>query len=340
MEQIIEEYYEKYNFPSIEKLFKILKDDGFNIKKNEIKEYLSQQTEQEQLKIKKPKKKKQGHIIALTYKENAQMDIYDMSKYKSTNKNYKYILVLIDVFTRKVWAYPLKKKNSNDVLQGLLTIFEEYVPGSITSDSDSSFLSESVQQLLNDKNIYHDVIIASNDHKALGIVDRFALNVKTTLTKLFLRNRNTVWIDSINKIIDNYNNTPHSSILNLTPNEATKPIYQADLAYLNKMKSTNKKITSDLKVDDFVRIRINKTFRKGTEPRYTDDVYRVVNVNGKRITLDNDKIYIDSELIKTNNTNNEENVVNQTLKQNSKEQKIKKSGVDEKNIIDKRTRSK
>ena len=154
----IEEYYESFNFPSLDKLYKLLKEDGFDIKKNEIKEYLSQQTEQEQLKIKKPQKKKQGHIIALTYKENAQMDIYDMRKYKTTNKNYKYLLVLIDVFTRQVYARPLKKKDVNDVLKELLSIFEEYIPSSITSDSDSSFLSQPIQKLFDKYNIYHDVV--------------------------------------------------------------------------------------------------------------------------------------------------------------------------------------
>ena len=50
--------------------------------------------------------------------------------------------------------------------------------------------------------IYHDVVIARDDHRAIGIIDRFALNIKTTLSKLFLRHKNTNWIDYIDKIVD------------------------------------------------------------------------------------------------------------------------------------------
>lgn len=341
--EIIQNYYEDYNFPSVEKLYSLLKKNDIHIKKKEIINYLSNQKEHEMLKVKKVVKKKQGHITAITYKQNCQMDIYDISKYKNSNKNYKYLLVLIDVFTRKVFARPLKNKDIDDVLYNLTDIFKEYLPSSITSDTDSTFMSKQIQDLLEKNNIFHDVVIASNDHRVLGIIDRYALNVKTTLTKLFLRNNNTIWIDNIEKVINNYNNTPHSSLEDLTPNEATHPIYQADIAIINKNKSTNTKIKSDFVNGDNVRIRLNKTFRKGTEPRYTDKIYIVTSVNGKRITLDNDKTYIESDLIKTilqNTTEEPTNIINKVNKENSTQRKIKKAGVDSNNIIASRTRSK
>ena len=36
------------------------------------------------LKVKQVKKKQTGHITAFTYKENVQMDIFDISKYSKT----------------------------------------------------------------------------------------------------------------------------------------------------------------------------------------------------------------------------------------------------------------
>ncbi len=62
------------------------------------------------LKVKQVKKNKLGHITAFTYKQNAQMDIFDLSKYSKANDSYKYLLAFIDVFTRKVFVRPLKKK--------------------------------------------------------------------------------------------------------------------------------------------------------------------------------------------------------------------------------------
>ena len=40
MDEIIEQYYEDYNYPSIDKLYKLLKNDGHEIKKKDIKEFI------------------------------------------------------------------------------------------------------------------------------------------------------------------------------------------------------------------------------------------------------------------------------------------------------------
>jgi len=81
MNDIIKEYYDKYNFPASQKLYQLLKENGHSIKKKEIENYLLKQKEHEMLKVKQIKKNKLGHITAFTYKENAQMDIFDLSKY-------------------------------------------------------------------------------------------------------------------------------------------------------------------------------------------------------------------------------------------------------------------
>ena len=40
----------------------------------------------------------------------------DFSDVSTTNNNYKYTLLCIDVFTRKAYAVPLKTKNMNEVI--------------------------------------------------------------------------------------------------------------------------------------------------------------------------------------------------------------------------------
>ena len=111
-------------------------------------------------------------MTAFTYKENGQMDIYDISKYSKTNKNYKYLLVLMDVFTRKAFVRPSKNKSMEDVIMNLVDIFSDYLPHVITSDSDSTFLSKQMQDIFDKNNIYHDVVIARDDHRALEIINR------------------------------------------------------------------------------------------------------------------------------------------------------------------------
>ncbi len=146
--------------------------------------------------------------------------------------------------------------------------------------------------------VLHDVIIARDDHKVLGLIDRFALNIRTVLSKLFIRNNNTNWINNINELVDNYNNTPHSGIENLSPNEATLEKYQSDLATINGYKSRMVKVKSAFSEGDRVRIRIKDIFKKGSEPRYGNKIYIVESVNGKRISLDYDKHFLNQIYLK------------------------------------------
>ena len=98
----------------------------------------------------------------------------------------------------------------------------------------------------------------------------------------------------------------------------------------------NNKSTKALYIDgDIVRIRINKTFRKGTEPRYSNEIYIITDVQGQRITLNNGKTLLESELLKVNDdsptlTNNPIDNVN---KANRTERRLLKAGVSESNII-------
>ena len=49
---IVQEYYENYNFPASEKLYRLLKKDGHNFKKKDIDDFLAKQKEHEMLKVK------------------------------------------------------------------------------------------------------------------------------------------------------------------------------------------------------------------------------------------------------------------------------------------------
>jgi hypothetical protein len=336
MDNIINEYYEKYNFPAVQRLYKLLKQDGHKITTKDIQSFLNKQKEYEMLKVKQTKKKKlQGHITAITYKENAQLDIYDLSKYESKNKGYKYMLALIDVFTRKAFIRPMKNKNISDVLLNLKDIFitDDYIPHVITSDTDKTFMSAEVQKLFQKYDIFHDAIIAGNDHRVLGIIDRLALTLKMIFSKIFIRYEKAVWINHIKNVIEQYNNSPHSSLDGLTPNDATKLQYQHDVASINRSKISNKKVVSLFKVGDNVRIRLTQGFRKGTEPRYTDNVYQVVSVDGQRVTLNNNKTYIDSDVIITYTTDTQSNVIEEINKTSRHARRKKKAGVSDINVV-------
>ena len=80
--------------------------------------------------------------------EQLQIDLADLSTIKTENDNMKYILVCIDIFSRKSWAFPLKTKKGLEVAKSLSKLFEIIIPKRIQSDKGGEFLSHHVQKLL------------------------------------------------------------------------------------------------------------------------------------------------------------------------------------------------
>ena len=144
MDKIIQNVYENNNYPATDKLYKLLKADNISVTKTQVEEYLSKQNEVQLTKVVKTQKKRNGHIIAMIPNQIWQLDIFIMQKYAKHNHGYSDILCALDVFTRKVYAVPIKTKDIDDCTTGLSTIIKEagVSPVTIMSDNDSSFKGE------------------------------------------------------------------------------------------------------------------------------------------------------------------------------------------------------
>jgi hypothetical protein len=171
---------------------------------------------------------------------------------------------------------------------------------------------------------------------ALGIIDRFARTIKSLLTKVFLKHKNSNWIDYLDKLVSNYNNSPHSSLSNIAPNEVKNNIPL--ILELNKRKSLKNDTISDVKVGDKVRIIDRTFFQKGTEGKYSDKVFTVSSISGKRIKLDNGVIKKRENLllVPPDSVSNEPSVIKKVNKENRIDRRKKQAGVTDSNVIPER----
>ena len=335
-----EKYYKKFNFPAASTFLKQLKNEGVKVTKKEVDDFLSSQTEQQQTKIQVEKKKDLGRIVAYYPLSLIQMDIFDLAKYYRDNQGYKYILCIIDVYSRKIWCYKMKNKDNNNVFESFNKFMidsdlKKYTPTILMSDNDSTFINDKFQQILQSNKIIHQPNIL-NDHHALGLIDSFARTLKKTFTRIFLQNDSTNWTSHINEVVDNFNDMPNSAIDNIKPNDAFLEKNHRKIYDINYEKSLYNNGKSDIEVNDKVRIKLTGTFRKGSEAKYTDDVYTVKKVNGKSITLDNDEVYKKTSLLivpKSTKTD-EKNVIVKVNKQNKVDRALKGEGVDLENILE------
>ena len=77
-----------------------LKGEDVKVTKKEVDEFIASRVEQQQTNIKAETKRDPGRIVAYYPLSLIQMDIFDLSKYASSNKQHKYILCIIDVYSR------------------------------------------------------------------------------------------------------------------------------------------------------------------------------------------------------------------------------------------------
>ena len=347
----IEEIYRKYNRPATAKLFQLAKSEGLSITLKQVKEFLGGRSEEQQLKETKTVKQQQGHLVSYNPFNRLQLDIFVLKKYESSNSGYGYILCIMDIFSRKAWCYPMKTKALSDTTPAIRKFFSESGLHEfnkralviIMSDSDSAFKGdnrneeENFQKVLSENNAVMDNV-KLNDHHALGVIDNFAKQLKRILSKEFLDNNNTNWTKILPTIVQQYNNTPHSALDNITPNDAIKdPKSRMHVMHLNIQKGEQNGFTTDLKAGDKVRIDDTAMFKKGSENRWSDKIYTVDSANGKTVILDDGTSHKRNKVLlvphDTKPIITQKNVIKLATKLHKDKQLFKRENIKESDVI-------
>lgn len=152
-----------------------------------------------------------------------QSDLVDMREFSKKNDGWSWILMTIDVFSRRGWAIPVKSKESQNMLVAMKRLLEsevERLPLKLQTDKGQEFLNKKVQSYLRSKGIVH--FSSEDDVVKAGIVERLNRTIKNKMWKYFHHKHSNRWLEVLPKIMHSYNNTHHSSI-KMTPIEASDP---------------------------------------------------------------------------------------------------------------------
>ena len=101
-----------------------------------------------------------------------------------TNKNYKYILCIIDAFTKFIWLYPCKSTTASEVTSKLCLQSHKFCnPLTIISDKHSAFTSRKFSDYCQGKGIPH-ITITTWLPCANGQVEHLNSTLTSVLSKL------------------------------------------------------------------------------------------------------------------------------------------------------------
>ena len=204
------------------------------------------------------------------------IDLADFSDYKtSNNKGFRYIFIIIDNFSKYLWAIPLKNKYSQTITNEFSNILtkSKRKPLKLESDRGSEFYDSIFQHLLRSKNIQH---YSRYTDKGPSIAERVIRTVRSLLKKPVFQKGNADWLSELPSVIKQYNNTIYHSI-KMTPNQASKKSNQK-LVY-NNLKDKREVRKPKFKSVQLVRAAdIKRVFSKGDSTNYSYKIYTITEI--------------------------------------------------------------
>ena len=319
-------------FTSIKSLYDAVKNK--KITYNEVKLFIQKQESNQIF-------KKQTHVVhyfpiyAKHKFDVLQLDLVDLSNLATANKNYKYLLVAIDVYSRIAFVVAIKNKTTSTINNAVVEILDRTEPNTITTDQGSEFINSDFKKLLASRGI--DIIYVDvGNHHGLGLVDRFVRTLREKINKYMEMHNTTTYIDVLQTIVKNYNLAYHSGIKKapIDVKEDDKDI--ADIFMKKYMKAKEEEIIFN--IGDNVRYILNfKLFEKHTLPKWSV-IHKITDKNIHSYKLDNGKFYKYCELQKVPEVQKLEKAeVGPTRQEMTREKTVKRkfklTGLDMANIL-------
>lgn len=272
MDKLLKHYYDVRDpgsFGGIGRLYRQLKQYGLTYDK--VKELLGTQnayTIHKDRRIRFPR----NRVIAYSKDYQWMADLVFLPKLAKDNDGYRYIMVVIDVFSKYVWVRPTKTKQEQEMKRAWDSIFDEgRIPIHLQTDRGGEFDNEYMRDYFDGKGINY--FTTQNSSFKCSVVERVNRTIKSRMFRYFTAKNTHRYVDIIHKLIDGYNNSYHRSI-KMTPNQACE--IEPSIVFNNLYGRLPRQRKPDLQEGDTVRMALDKSpFEKTYESTFSDNVMNV-----------------------------------------------------------------
>jgi len=223
------------------------------------------------------------HVKVLGFKDLFQADLVEMVEHSNVNDGYRYILTVIDVFSKFAWARPVFRKNGESVSNAMMDILTNNAerkpflkpPKFLQTDAGKEFYNRHFQNMLQE---FGTTLYSSHSVKKASVVERFNRTLKTKMWVKFSAQGTFRWVDMLNNLLTEYNNSVHRTI-------KMKPcdVKRSHERYLQEMHFSNHQLPRrgkvKFRVGEHVRINsIKGVFEKGYEPNWSTGIFTIAEV--------------------------------------------------------------
>jgi hypothetical protein len=213
-----------------------------------------------------------------------QADLIDIMELSRFNNGVKYLLLIIEVFSRKIWVYPLKLKSGPQVKEALLmwlaSIRRPY-PEAFATDAGREFLNRDVRELLQSRGIRQENAIGTC--KA-AIAERANKSLQILIYKYLSEKQTKKYIDKLPDLVKTYNKRGHRTLQNMSPNEADLVQNEERVRGIHaeryaKVKRKNPKF----QIGQIVRIKLESKAlapqSRAYKPQFKDEYFIIDGIN-------------------------------------------------------------
>ena len=278
LRKVILDKYTDPSFPSsfagLNSFFKEIKKVA-NVSKNEVKEVLSG-NDVYSLHFPSRKRFKTNKVIVHGIDHSWQADLVDVQSLAKQNKWFKYLLTVIDVFSKFAWVVPLKNKDGLSVTQAFQKILGNRKPKKLQTDKGKEFYNKHFKDLMKKHSIH--LYSTNSDFKA-SVIERFNRTLKQKMWKMFTINGNEKYFKDLENLVTSYNSSRHRSI-KMAPssvNDSNKDTVFQNLYGYDPNEGDESYVRLKFRKGDLVKVSKEKfIYSKGYTQKWTHENF-VVN---------------------------------------------------------------
>ena len=204
-----------------------------------------------------------------SFKDNIWgVDLADMQLISKHNKGIRYLLFVIDLFSKYAWVVFLKDKKGVSIVNAFQKMLDssKRKPNKIWVDQGSEFYNNHFKKWLKDNGI--SMYSTYNEGKSVVAAERFIKTLKNKIYKHMTAISKNLSFDVLDDIVDEYNNTYHETI-------KMKPVDVCGDSFPEYNEESNEK-DPKFKVGDHVRIsHFKNVFAKGYTPDWSEEIFVV-----------------------------------------------------------------
>jgi hypothetical protein len=259
------------SFGGVQALYRLMKQRNNKVSVKQAKQWLA---EQDAYNLHKPARKRfpRRKIYSRGIDYLWQGDLADVSHLAEHNNGFKFLLTVIDVFSKFTYVRALRKKDSKSVIQAFDSIFADgRQPMKLQTDKGKEFLNSPFQIRLKELRI--QFYVTQNDDIKASVVERFNRTLKVKMWKYFTHNNTYKYTDILQDMVYSYNHSYHRTI-GRTPASVTKqdePAIRARM-YGPELGPSKPSLTVGTKV----RIaKARHVFTKGYLANWTTEIFTI-----------------------------------------------------------------